>query len=271
MANPLELVGRKLHRAAEMVNLLTNYAADGETRKALFHVYASLSHRERYDDEVKLNLRIRDQVFPFYMRISDIFIIGEILHEKQYRLETDLPDAPVVVDLGANIGISALWFLALRPNARIHAFEPAADNLAFLEKNFAGLENITLQKMAVGDVTGSATLHHGEFGGMHSLLIDGEGETVPLVSLADYMAQQNIDKIDLLKLDIEGSELDAMKGLGPRIKDVRAIIGEVHEAIVDEDAFYAFLKDNGFKVLWKRFFQESREQQVHGFEAVRAA
>jgi FkbM family methyltransferase len=262
-------VSGKVYRLSEMSDLVLRYAADVRTMRALLHAYGSLAHRERYDDTVDLRLRIGAQVFPLRMRISDIFIIGEILHERQYALQSRLPAAPVILDLGANIGISLLWFLGLHPDARIHAFEPAGDNLRFLEKNIEGLANVTLQRAAVGDTSGSGILHHGEFGGMHSLLIAGEGEEVPLIALDDYLEREEIARVDLLKIDIEGSELQALRGLGPRIRDVQVIVGEVHEAIVNEAEFYGFLAEHRFKVLWKRQFRESREQRVHGFEAVR--
>ncbi len=269
MASLASWINGKAYRAGEALNLVLRFAADAQTRRSLIHIYASLSDRTRYDDVVVLRLRINGEIFPFRMRISDIFILGEMLHEQQYKLASRLPAQPTIIDLGANIGASVIWFLSLYPNAVIHTFEPARDNLRFLEANIEGLDNVILERAAVGDVSGDAILHHGEFGGMHSLLIDGDGEKVPLYSLADYMDQKDIERVDLLKLDIEGSELDALKGLGVRVRDVDVIIGEVHEAIVDEREFYDFLEQHGFRVLWKRFFQESREQQVHGFEASR--
>jgi len=103
---------------------------------------------------------------------------------------------------------------------------------------------------------------------MHSLLIDGAGENVLLVALADYMAKTEIAKIDLLKLDIEGSELNALKDLGDRIADVDFIVGEVNETLVDQAEFYNYLTSRGFRILWKRSFQESGKQHVHGLEAL---
>lgn len=269
MADMTTWVKGKAYRAYEALNLIGRYAADTQTRRSLVHIYSSLSHPERYEDTVELRLRINGRNFPFQMRVSDIFILGEILHEKQYKLTSRLPEQPTIIDLGANIGISVIWFLSLYPQAVIYTFEPAQDNLGYLEANIDGLRNIILEKAAVGSTSGEAILHHGEFGGMHSLAIEGEGEAVPLYSLADYMEEKNIDRVDLLKLDIEGSELDALEGLGARISDVDVIVGEVHESIIDEQTFYDFLSRHGFKVLWKRFFHESREQQVHGFEASR--
>jgi len=92
-------------------------------------------------------------------------------------------------------------------------------------------------------------------------------EIVPVLALAHHMDTHKIDKVDLLKLDIEGGEMDALIGLGSRIKDVSVIVGEVHEAIIDAEAFYDYLSDQSFKVLWTRRFNGSERQQVHGFEA----
>lgn len=81
------------------------------------------------------------------------------------------------------------------------------------------------------------------------------------------MATNGIERIDLLKLDVEGSELDALEGRCERKSDVGVIIGGAHETCVDVTEFYSFLDEHGFQLCWKRYFREGREQHVHGFEA----
>ncbi|MBT8425567.1 MAG: FkbM family methyltransferase, partial [Silicimonas sp.] len=88
-------------------------------------------------------------------------------------------------------------------------------------------------------------------------------------SPADYTKNCGLTRIDLLKLDIEGAELDALIGLGDRIADVSVIVGEVHEAMVDSDAIYEHLASNSFDIVWKKYFQEGPVSQVHNFEARR--
>lgn len=274
MAGLGEMIGQKLYRLGEALSFVCSYAADMQTRKTLVHIYASLSNPARYNDEVSLNLKIAGRTVPFVMRLSDIFIIAEILHEQQYKMESRLPTNATIIDAGSNVGISAVWFLAHYPDATMHVFEPAEENIDFLSRNLASFPKAKLFQQGVGAETGTMNLLHGEFAGMHSLLpgLAEEGapvEQIEVMTLADHMAADDIAKIDLLKLDIEGSEMDAIHGLGKRIRDVDVIVGEVHEALIDVDAFYMELTDAGFTILWRKNFRESEEQQVHGFEAAR--
>ncbi|SLN42706.1 FkbM family methyltransferase [Ruegeria meonggei] len=272
----MEYFTDKLFRLHEAATLISCYAADWTSRLKLINIYRSLSKHETYDHPISLNLKIQGHTYPFCMRLSDIFILGEILFEQQYSMKSRLPEAPTIIDAGGNVGISALWFAGHYPQANLHIFEPASDNLAYLKKNARFWPGARIFETALGRRGGEVVLHMGKFGGMHSLmknaLAKGSAEKVVRVgTLADHMAEFKINKIDLLKLDIEGSELDVLIGLGNRINDVSVIVGEVHEAIIDPEDFFSYLREGGFKVLWTRRFHGSKEQQVHGFEAVNVA
>jgi FkbM family methyltransferase len=269
-------LARKLHRAFEALDLISRYSADMETRRKMIGIYASLSDRSRYDDEVTLKLRVRNRTFPFVMRVSDIFIVAEILHEKQYRMQSYVPLDGTIIDAGGNIGVSMVWFLAQYPQADIHIFEPADENLHFLSRNAAPWRQVTLSRSALARESGELNLYHGEFGGMHSTLhnpdVDvSKAEPVVAIALADYLDDQAIATIDLLKLDIEGGEIEALHGLGSRVCDVNVIVGEVHEKIIDTAEFYDLLAQAGFEILWTRQFRDGAAQGEHGFEAVRPA
>ena len=77
------------------------------------------------------------------------------------------------------------------------------------------------------------------------------------------------DRVDLLKIDVEGSELDALKGLGARLETVQVIVGEMHETLVDEAAFYRFLEDRGFRRVRKEYYGSGQADGVHAFEVAR--
>jgi FkbM family methyltransferase len=259
------LLSQKLYRAGEAVDLLWTYAADATTRKTLVRIYASLSDRSLYQKQVNLRLRIHGELFSFQMRYGDIFVLGEILHEKQYALQSQLPPRPVIVDAGANIGTSAMWFLGCYPDATLHAFEPASGNYRLLAENFAHVEGARIFQAALGKRAAEMTLYHAGSTGEHSLMSSGIGEEeerVPVVTLASHMEAENLDRIDLLKLDVEGSELDVLVGLGERIRDVRLLVGEVHEKLVDEGEFYRFLDEHGFRICQKHYFRESDLEHV---------
>lgn len=268
----LDVIEQKIFRAREAFHLIFWHAADTETRRKLIHIYKNLGNRSAYSNELTLRLRFGHREMPCTMRLSDIFILGEILFEDQYKIESPVPHGPTIIDAGGNIGFSSLLFLGEYAPTQVHVFEPSDENFQFLEKNLAGEDVVKLNKAAVGLESGKSTLHHGEFAGMHSLTpFEGAegGEAVNVLSLADYMDAHDLAQIDILKLDIEGGELDALNGLCERIRDVNVIVGEVHEAIVDTDAVYDLLASNDFDVVWKKYFREGPTSQVHNFEARR--
>ena len=267
------LLSKKLYRAGEVLHLLLSYAADAPTRRTLVQIYANLSNRNLYQQQVSLRLRIHGKLSSLKIRYGDVFILGEILHEKQYAVQSQLPARPVIVDAGANIGISAMWFLGCYPDATLHAFEPESGNYRLLAENFGRVECVRLFQATLGGHVGEVTLHLGRSPGEHSLISSetGEDERVRVMTLASHMDAENLGRIDLLKLDVEGSELDVLVGLGERIRDVSVIVGEVHEKLVNEAEFYRFLNQHGFRVCQKRYFRESALEHVHGFEAVLAS
>lgn len=133
--------------------------------------------------------------------------------------------AGCVVDVGAHHGHSTLELLAVFPQARVHAFEPEGTNHAAAEINLAGHEGrVVLHRAALSDRDGTATLQVNSHDGTHSLLEIGAqrfwgawagkvGEAeVPTATLDSYAAAMGIGRIDLLKMDIQGAELAALRG-----------------------------------------------------------
>ena len=161
------------------------------------------------------------------------------------------------------------------PDAQLHAFEPEARNFALLSTNLASLPKATCFREAVGRSAGEVALHLGTSEATHSIVDgfpdaeSGPVEMVPVTTLAAHMEAQGLRRIDLLKLDVEGAELDALVGLDARIADVRVIVGELHEHVVDATEFYTFLKDAGFRIVARTAFREGNVTGVHGFEAAR--
>lgn len=266
------MLAARLRRAREATYLLREHARGAGSWAALVACYASVLRSTTEKAEVSLRLRLNGAIYPFRMRKSDIFTLAEILHERQYELHVTLPPAPVIVDAGANIGVSALWLAAGHPGARMHAFEPEPDNFRLLSANLRGLPGMVLNQAAVGDSETPVVLRLAAHGAEHSVVEGASGEgtvSVPSVRLDHYFERQGIDRVDLLKLDVEGHELRALQGLGDRIDAVQAVIGECHERLVDAGAFYAFLESRGFRVLRRTHFGAGEADGTHVFEATR--
>lgn len=263
---------RALPRAAEAATLLTKFAADGASRSALFRAYSAL-FTQRWDGPLlTARLRLGTEVLTVSFRRRDIYMIGEILYEQPYRLHHQLPTKPVVIDAGANIGIATLWFRAIYPDAEVHCFEPASDNFDLLRRNVAGLPGSHCMRAALGAAEGEVRL---EMPGGHSdnRIIAGvtnaDMEVVQCTTGAAYFERSGLDRVDLLKLDVEGYEIEVVRGFGTALPRVQAIVGEVHERLVDQRAFYSLLEKSGYSIVARTETRNSTREGVHMFEAVR--
>ena len=172
-------------------------------------------------------------------------IFKEIYLSDLYDMETlasDLPPDPIVIDVGANIGIFSLRLSALRPDTTVFAYEPHPQNVDLLRKNVEMNPqlNVHVSSCAVS----------GEPATDRKLFLDPEIRYTPTASLEEGFSASNrksvsvdttslseiveknaLERIHLLKLDCEGSEFDILFNTPPEIINrVDAITMEVHES-----------------------------------------
>lgn len=264
----------KLTRLKEAWHVLRHHSSSSASWRPLIGAYSSTLRSATDQSLIDVELEIAGRGFPVRMRNSDIYTVAEILHERQYALKSTLPRQPVIIDAGSNIGISALWFLACYPDAQLIVFEPGSGNFELLAHNVGTYQNVTLEQAALGIEEGKMQLNLSSHGAMHSVKVVEDhigSEPAVAVRLDSYLAGSGIERVHLLKLDVEGSELDALRGLGERIRAVEVIVGEVHEDLIDEAEFYEFLAAHGFRVVQKRRFDSSADDRVHMFEVSRSA
>jgi FkbM family methyltransferase len=142
-------------------------------------------------------------------------------------------DARTVVDLGSHVGLSALYFAVRFPEARILAVEPNPALQQRLRNNTEQAERIEVVPVGVAGTSGTKRLKVAGVGDSWSAALhDQEGEEIVALTLADLLEQEGVYEIDVLKIDIEGSEFEVLKGAD--LERIGTITGELHPSEPDQ-------------------------------------
>ena len=183
----------------------------------------------------RLRVRRHGREVAFWVaEYPDLEVVRELYLEDEYDEAlpaSALPAAPATVfDCGANIGLAALDFRTRWPDAVIHAFEPDPHAFATLARNVADDPGIHAHNVAIGAADGERVLFSSPMSVVSSFHRQtGDQAPVPVAvrSLDSLMAELGVGRVDLLKLDVEGAEAEALRGLGDPVR-VGAIVGELH-------------------------------------------
>ncbi len=136
-----------------------------------------------------------------------------------------LPDA-VVVDGGAHVGVLSVLMARLCPRGHVYAFEPAPVSFAHLVANLAanGAGNATPEAVALYDRNGQTALDFNEAYPAGTHVGRGGSATVPTVRLDTWAEQRGLERLDLVKLDVEGVELAALDGASETVHRLRPVV-----------------------------------------------
>jgi FkbM family methyltransferase len=158
------------------------------------------------------------------------WVCHTILRDVTYPQLTFLDDVAVVLDVGANCGAASVHFARHHPGAVVHAFEPGAAPRAVLQRNAAEWPAIRVHPIALHDHDGEAWLHQSEVSIMGSLrespMASGTSEPCTVRRASAWLTEHGIDRIDLLKLDVEGSELAVLTDIAAWLPRTTAIYVE---------------------------------------------
>jgi FkbM family methyltransferase len=152
--------------------------------------------------------------------------------------------APVIFDVGANTGDIAAKYRYIFPDAKIYAFEPFPDMFLALERRLRGDKQLFPFKLALGRISGKKSLRVNASSPTNSLLDTedaaasfwGEGlmETtasvdVEVATIDDFCGMRQIEHVDVLKIDTQGTELEVLKGATGMLSKgrIRAVYAEM--------------------------------------------
>jgi len=135
-------------------------------------------------------------------------------------------EVKTVLDIGANIGNFTILSHKLFPKAKIFSFEPIPFTFSILEKNIGKQKNIKIFNKAVGEKTGSQLMSFDEDSSGLSRF-SNKGTEVKVTSLDDFIKEEKISTIDLLKIDTETFESYVLKGATKSLAKTKFICIEI--------------------------------------------
>jgi FkbM family methyltransferase len=156
--------------------------------------------------------------------LSGQFENNEILQCKKY-----VSKESVVIDIGANIGLHSVYFSNWASNGMVFSFEPAHNTFTKLVKNINKHQNVFPLNIALSDESGLKTFYE-TIDNAYSGFKDTKRKSIKSVSkilaynLDDFFNKIELDRIDLIKIDVEGSEQEVVTGMIKTISKYKPVI-----------------------------------------------
>jgi len=162
---------------------------------------------------------------------SDVSTFSKVFLEEEYSFITTM-DPKFIIDAGANIGLAALYFLAKYENATVIAVEPESHNLNILKKNLSG-KNYKAIQGAIWNKKENLKIKNLEVntsGFEIAVAKKEDSETIPAYNIEELMKYSGVNEIDILKIDIEGSEREVFSSDFERwLPKTKILIIETHD------------------------------------------
>jgi FkbM family methyltransferase len=215
-----------------------------------------------------LNFTTRPHSLHFEVNKNNYIVFKEIFVEDFYGLSSfisQLPGNATVVDIGANVGFFPVLMLSKKPTTTFFCYEPLPANIAHLKKlkknNPSFDRQLNIYQFAVTDKSeGNITLFTEENADESSIasihsdfdIRNKNSLSVPVTNLKSIVSGNNLDKIDILKLDCEGAEFPILYGTPDHVfEKIKFILLEVHNLDNERqnvEALNAFLREKDFDI-----------------------
>ena len=214
------------------------------------------------NQNILIKISRQDINSPFYLRCktTDLSTYDRVFIDQEYDFATD-KSPRVIVDAGANIGLASIYFASRYPSSIIIAIEPEASNYELLKKNVALYANIITLNAALWNKNEEISVVDPGIG-KHGFITQEKDnqEEIPRnflqqvhgITVDKIMEDYELTRIDILKMDIEGAELEVFKDSSSWIGKVNAIIVELHERMKPGCNRSFYNGSSGFDVEWNQ-------------------
>jgi FkbM family methyltransferase len=187
--------------------------------------------------------------FEFIDGSDFLFLYDEIIRNEIYRFVTN-EEEPLIIDGGANIGLSVVYFKRLYPRSQVIAFEPDPDIFKILQRNCQtfGLEGVELFERALW--ASDNTLGFRKEGSLGGRLAFNDNGNADVQVRTQRLRNLLNSRVTLLKLDIEGAETEVLEDCGAALANVQNLFVEYHSFADRPQSLHrllAIIHDAGFR------------------------
>lgn len=193
--------------------------------KAALRIYRN----NRSQGELK-SVDVNGYPHPFFYRqnTTDLPILRLIIG--QSLVYNKLRDPKLIVDGGANVGYVSVFYAKHFPGAQVYSIEMEEANYDMLLKNTSGYDNVKPLKAALWNNSNGVSFSSQSKADAYSVVDNKVADRkVASLTLADILKMAGRDKIDLLKIDIEGAEVEILDWMRLENLEPRTLVVELHE------------------------------------------
>ena len=185
---------------------------------------------------------------------------------------------PLIFDVGANVGQSVQFFRSWFPKAEIHSFEPSPTTFELLKHNVSGDRGARVWNYGLGSQNAELEFLENSLPECSSFLPPGQSAwgavmqktVVPVRTVDDFCAEHRIEKIDILKIDTQGYELEVLKGAERMCRAgvvslvfCEMLIAEIYAGAASFGQLFDFLLSQGFLLV--SFYDISYDKGLAGW------
>jgi FkbM family methyltransferase len=230
--NVLSLISKIFDRYGKKISarLFSQYGSGNEKSfiyNILISIYHSLiTHKLRVIFIPKINEgglyyriinRKLNHSYELFVPFDDISIFNEVIMSDMYQKCHQMNKGDVVIDVGAHHGyFSILALMTIGKEGKLIAIEPSKRNYRILKRNLSGFpsNNYIIIRKGIWSKKDNLKLYLWVDGLSHSLIMQKRNFTmVPVDTLDNILKNISVNRVDFLKMDIEGAEIEAFKGL----------------------------------------------------------
>jgi len=225
--------------------------------RLIFKILSLRSGKLQEAEEIRINFPGIRTPISLRLKTSDLATFKDIFVKGQYDFKT--PESPkVIIDAGANIGLTSLVFANRFPGAKIIAIEPEQSNYDVLEKNIAPYPNVVAVQAAVWNKNGMVNIVDPGLGNWGFQVGNGNEDgprnimQCPGVTIDRIMQDHGVDYIDILKMDIEGGEKEVFEDAAGWIDKVGLLTVELHDRLKEGCSQSLYGATGNFRERWEQ-------------------